>query len=152
MMLLQTAQKNGFLFESYIESILLKTNNKVYSEKDIKKKFNYITSIDHILENNNLILCFQDKCTSKNITNCQINHFISGIKQLQQVYPPNYIFIGIYLSKSKLSQPAKVIAKNHNLIYICDNNIELIYYKLIQYLYSLNIFLYDKDNDSIMIN
>jgi len=153
---LETPQEKGRQFEKEIYELLSKTKFQVFNEIDIRKKYKFITAIDHLLLCNNNMYCFQDKWTSKSISNTQINHFISGIEQLKiKLKYYNYKYIGIYLSKTNLSTNAIEIVneynKNNLIIYITDNNIESIKYKLINYLYDNYIYLYDNENDVIMI-
>jgi len=153
---LMTPQQEGKNFELYIYNILQQSNYALYTEQDIRKKYKHITAIDHILECNNTILCFQDKWTSSTISNEKVNHFISAILQLEVELRNNnnnnYKFIGIYLSKNPFSKPAQIIANKfpYELKSIYCNDFNTIKNELIHYLYSKNIYLYDHDNDIIM--
>lgn len=146
-----TPQQNGRNFEFLIKKLLLQTKYPIYDEKQIRKEYCYITGIDHILLCNNTLICFQDKWTCNNISNKDINHFVMGINQLKYKLN-NFIFIGVYLSKNKLSCHAQKIADDNNIISINDNNTDVIIYKIMEFLYKLNIYIYDEENDIIMLN
>lgn len=148
--LTNTPQQNGREFELIIHNLLLQTKCNVYSERYIRKRYSHITGIDHILEYNNLMFCFQDKWLKYNISNRDINHFNAGIQDLKNIHQ-NYHFIAIYLSKTPLSKEAQKIAYQYNIISINSFDINIIIRKLMEFLYGFTIYCYDNDNDIIMI-
>jgi len=144
----------GKEIENYFYNVLeIKTRKRVIREKEIRKMYSHITGIDYLIEHDNCCYCFQVKWSKKTISNCQINHFISCMIQLQKEYPPNYKFISIYISKKKLSKPANDI-KNKSSIElnsIYDEDITIIINKLDYLLHSYKIWTYDEHCDAIMI-
>ena len=134
--------EDNIISDSFIYNILNKTKCKIYS----KYNFN-IKGIDYILEHNNLLLCFQDKI---NCNNNDINNFNSTLNLLKVEFN-KFNLIGIYLT-NKLSYCYKQKANINNIIIINGENLYTIKYKLLEYLYSLNIYNYDNNNDIIMLN
>ena len=145
--------REGKNFEKEIQKHLEKTHLHVFSEKEIRQAYSYITCIDHLIQYGNYVFCFQDKWSKNTISNSQINHFISGIGQLKEEYP-NKIFIGIYISKNSLSKPAKdIINSNSRLqIYsIYNEDKTIIFNELSIFLHEFKIWTYDEHSDAIMI-
>lgn len=144
--------REGKKFEKEIHQYLKKTHLRVFSEIEIRQIHSYITGIDHLIPHGNYFFCFQTKWSKNTISNSQINHFISGIEQLKEKYPNN-IFIGIYISKSSLSKPAKdIIDSNSRLqIYsICNEDKTIIFNELSMFLHEFKIWTYDEHSDAIM--
>jgi hypothetical protein len=151
-----TPQQLGVNFENDIHKFLSRTNKTVLRENDIKKKFGmHITAIDHLIELDNTCLCFQDKYQKFNISNSQISHFISCVNNLSMAMQKKCI--GIYISNNDLSSISKqqVLTENmkNNNIFInfFDNNIDILYKKLLLYFYENNLYMYE-GSDCIMID
>jgi len=150
-------QNIGRLFEKSIHSFLQKTNLDVLSEKEVKKKYGIdTTAIDHLIELDSNILCFQDKYENCKPCISKINHFIQCVTNVST--RSNKKCIGIYLSKMPLSENGleafniNNISSQNIFISINNSNEELILYDLITLLYSNNIFLYEEDGSCIMID
>lgn len=153
-----TAQDKGRLFEKNIHSFLQQTKLNVLTENDVKKKYGIdTTAIDHLIELDFYILCFQDKCEKSSPSVSQINHFIQCVNNIS--FRSNKICIGIYLSMMPLSQNslyAFYMQNQNNELYnkfisINSSNENKVLYKLTQFLYENNIFLYEEDGSCIML-
>jgi len=151
-----TAQNRGRLFEKSIHTFLQKTNLDVLSEKEVKKKYGIdTTAIDHLIELDSYILCFQDKYENCNPSISKINHFIQCVTNVST--RSNKKCIGIYISKMPLSANSLEAFNMNNIssrnifISLSNSNEEYILYDLINLLYSNNIFLYEEDGSCIML-
>jgi hypothetical protein len=149
-------QNRGRLFEKSIHSFLQKTNLDVLSEKEVKRKYGIdTTAIDHLIELDSYILCFQDKYENCNPSISKINHFIQCVTNVHN--RSKKICIGIYLSKMPLSANSLEAFNMNNIssqnifISINNSNEESIIYDLVTLLYSNNIFLYEEDGSCIML-
>jgi hypothetical protein len=144
-------------FENTINDILQMTNKNVLRELDIKRVFgNDITAIDHLINNEDFILCIQDKWCIAKPTSPQVIHFIKNVNDISIIM--NKPCIGLYLSKMPLSHPslnainrANVQNKNYFLS-IYDISQDNIYNLLKQFLYNYNIWLYDDDGSINMLS
>ena len=150
-------QNRGRLFEKSIHSYLEKTKLIVLSEKEIKRKYGIdTTAIDHLIELDSFILCFQDKYEKICPSISKINHFIQCVSNISLRSQKKCI--GIYLSIMPLSTNSMYAFNIQNNIspnkFISINNIneELIFNDLIYYLYDNQIFLYEDDGSCIMIS
>lgn len=150
-----TQQQNGRDFENKIHKLLLKTKLKVLREIDIKQKYGQnITGIDHMIEFNNICLCFQDKYQKTSISNSQVGHFITCVNNISDLL--NKKCIGIFISNIDFSSISKqqIEVENNkqknefNIIF--DNNYVQLIKKILNYFYSNGIWLYDGD-DCMMI-
>jgi hypothetical protein len=150
-----TAQQNGRDFENKIHKLLSKTKLNVLREIDIKQKFgNNISGIDHFIEFTDMCLCFQDKNQKTSISNSQVGHFITCVNNISSIL--NKKCIGIFISNIDFSSVSKQQIdfennkqKNEFIIIFDLNYVELMR-KILFYLYSNNIWMYDGD-DCMMI-
>lgn len=156
--MLLSAQQEGIMFEEKVHSLLSNIRKTpILREKDIRKTYgSHISAIDHMFIINDYCICFQDKWLKTTISNKDYNHFIICLYDINQRLI-NKKIIGIYLSKYSLSKEALVRYNEEN-----DKQIIKLYHfnnedqnKLLKdvhiFLHSHGIYLYDLDNDCIMI-
>lgn len=150
-------QRIGYEFEDQVHEILIQTKLQVLREKDIVRIYGQnLKGIDHIVYHNNCIICIQDKTNNTSIVLSTVNHFINSVETIS--YTENKRCIGIYLSKSGLTSPARLSlsdanTRNRNLfLELEDLNLENLKYKLIKLLYSNQIYLYDSDDCIFMLS
>lgn len=156
-----SAQVYGKLFENEIHEILHKTKHDVLlNEKEIRQKDATITAIDHLLIANNICLCFQDKWISTTVSNSNFNHFAKSVEKIAANI--NMKVYAVYVSNTDLSSIAnKLFEEENNKFKSGQSNIEYIkinntikpklFNQLYNFLYSHYIFMYDKDDDCIML-
>jgi hypothetical protein len=155
---LKTPQDIGRDFEKNIQKNLKLTKLDVYSEKDIKTKFGKNNSaVDHMIITDSFIICFQDKWMSTKPTLSSINHFIQCVSNISRISSKKCY--GIYLSNLPLTKDAlqAFTAENNinNTLYFIsfeDKDEELLINKLFNFLYSIEIFIYDDDNSCLMLD
>jgi len=152
-------QKKGILFEDNIHNLLLQTKKSVYRERDIIQSFGkHITAIDHMIILDDYCLCIQDKYQQTTVSISQTNHFIKCVRDMSDILKKPCI--GLYISRVGLSAPSNESFKSENQKLYNNNKFitlsatiqEEIIKKLTKYLYKKNIFLYDADDDLIMID
>jgi len=150
-------QKDGYDFENRINSILLLTKKQVLREKDIKQYYGIdITAVDHLIFTDNYIYCFQDKWRNSKPPSPDIIHFIKNVNDISKI--ENKKCIGVYISKMDLSKPSQTAIDRENsnnnnyFVSICDNLQNNIFYKLEKFLYNNKLWLYDTNDDCIMLN
>jgi hypothetical protein len=154
---LKTPQDIGREFEKNIQRNLKLTKLDVYSEKDIKAAFGKNNSaIDHMIITDSFNICFQDKWMSTKPILSSINHFIQCVSNISRLSSKKCY--GIYLSNMPLTDDAMKAftaenSINNNLYFISidDKDQELLINKLFNFLYSLEIFIYDDDNACLML-
>lgn len=146
----------GIIFENYVHKELKKTRLSVYTEHEIINTFgNHITAIDHMIVLDNINICIQDKYCKDTINITQVSHFMQTVNTVSQIM--NKPCIGIYLSKSKLTGPSNnafTINNQMNInqfIEINGNTEKELINNLMEYLYSIQIYMYDNDGDCIML-
>lgn len=151
------ARELGFDFEYKIHEILDKTNYELLNEKQIIKKYGRIAhGIDHLLFVNDFIIGFQDKWMNKSNSNKDVNHFINALNII--IIIEKKLCLAFYLSKMPLTCIAKDIFKFYNdntvnkYYNICNENQEELFKQLKIILHSHNLYLYEDDGSSIMIN
>lgn len=149
-----TPQEEGIAFENNVQESLKQTNLNVLREKDVKRIFgNDITAIDHLIIYDNLYIAIQDKWQNKKPSVDQINHFILCVKNIKQ--KTNKKIIGIYLSNFELSGPSQNAFNRNssidcNFMSIYSQRQNVLLHKLMEFLYSNNIYYYDIDNCVVM--
>lgn len=150
-----SAQQFGKNFEDKIHKFLCKTKKQIYREIDIRRRFGQnISAIDHLIELDNLYLCFQDKYQKTSITNAQVGHFITCVNNISDISMKKCI--GIFISNNDLSSVSKQQIdfennKNKNeYIIIYDDNYGNLIKKMLHYFYSNKLYFYDGE-DCIMI-
>ena len=154
-------QIHGKIFESDIHSFLTKTRQHLLNEAEIRKYDSTITAIDHMLFANNICFCFQDKWLKTSISNSNFNHFCKCVEKVANKIS-NTIY-AIYISNTNFSSIAQILFNEENdkfksgtskIKYIKinnNNNKEIIFKELQELLYSNNIYIYDTDNDCLML-
>jgi len=147
----------GMIFENNVHKQLKKIKYPVYTEQEIINMYgNHITAIDHMIVLDNFIVCIQDKYSKDPITIDKTNHFMQTVNTVSQII--NKPCIGIYLSKSKLTGPSNNAFNNNNqinmnqFIEINGNTEKELINNLMEYLYSIQIYMYENDGDCIMLN
>jgi hypothetical protein len=146
----------GLVFENCVHTQLKKTNYPVYTEREVINTFgNHITAIDHMIVLHNINICIQDKYCKEPINIGQVSHFMQTVNTVSQMV--NKPCIGIYLSRSKLTKPSNNAFITNNQMSInqfveINGNIEKeLINNLMEYLYSIQIYMYDNDGDCIML-
>jgi hypothetical protein len=156
---LVTKRELGFIFEDNNHILLQKTNQVVIREKDIVKKYGRLANgIDHMIfikECPNIIIAIQDKWRDTPSQLSDINHFIRCVNHIENI-EDKYIF-GIYVTKKKITKGAMESFENENKIckrfnYVFSDKMECVQYKLMSILYDLEVYMYDFDGSTIMLN
>ena len=149
-------QQEGYDLEKRIHDVLLKTNLIIYNENDIIKKYGKICyGIDHLVYYNDIIIGIQDKWRDSKPNLSDINHFIKSIERISKF--ENIKCIGIYMSKCPLTQGAtnsfdyENINSSNKFFTLHHIHKEILIRKLIELFYENNIYLYESDGSSIMI-
>ncbi len=155
-----TAQAHGILFENEIHAFLKQTKYDVLlNEKAIRQHDNTITAIDHLLIANNMCFCFQDKWLNTTISNSNFNHFCKCVEKIATKINTMKIY-GIYISNNDFSSIAnkqledennKTAYTNIEYVKINHTNKMMLFDKLHKFLHAYHVFIYDKDNDCIML-
>lgn len=150
MLKLQEDRKN---FEKDIYKYLELTKNIIYRENDIIQLFGKNNSvIDNIILTNKFNLCFHNKWISAKPSLCSINNFIQCVNNISKsTFKKCY---GIFISNLPLTDEALKAFKDENnnfFILIQDYDQNIIFKNLLEFLYSIEIFIYDEDNSCIML-
>ena len=152
-----TSRELGLDFENNIHNIFGKTKYLLLNENEIIKKYGRKTfGIDQLLFVNDCIIAVQDKWKNKSSTNKDVNHFINAINII--IIIEKKVSYGIYLSKKPLTSIAQEIfdflSSNtpNKYISIHKETQEDLFQELKLFLHSNNLFLYDDDGSSIMID
>jgi hypothetical protein len=147
----------GMIFENNVHTQLKKTKYQVYTEREVINMFgNHITAIDHMIDLDNVCLCIQDKYCKDPITIDKTSHFMQTVNTVSQVI--NKPCIGIYLSHSKLTGPSNnAFVMNNQMsmnkfIEINGNSEKELINNLMEYLYSIKVYMFDNDGDCIMLS
>jgi hypothetical protein len=117
---------------------------------------NHITSIDHMIVLDYGCLCIQDKYYKETINMIKTNNFTQTVNNLSQII--NGPCIGIYLSHGKYvgQNNNAFFANNHmnmnNFITIYGNTEKELIDNLAEYLYSIQVYMYDNEGDCIMLS
>jgi hypothetical protein len=146
----------GIIFENNVHKQIKKTKYPVYTEREIINMFgNHITAIDHMITLDNINICIQDKYCKDPIPIDKTNHFMQTVNTVSQII--NKPCIGIYLSHSKLTKPSNYAFMTNNqlninkFIEINGNSEKELINNLMEYLYSIQIYMYESDGDCIML-
>jgi hypothetical protein len=152
-----TPQMNGIIFERKVHDYLKSTNFNILNETEIRNKYgSNVSGIDHIIFNDNYIICIQDKYMSSKPCVYQINHFIYCVFEISYIEKKKCI--GLYLSNLAPTRVAQKSFESMNQKYdfvifkSIHNSIDILIDSLLEYLYTLNIFIYDEDGSCIMRN
>ena len=157
-------------FEDKIQKFLLKTKRVVLSSVDIKNRFGYNININHLVELDNICLCFKDihkksytMTTTTNTTNTtntlntyiDLQQFVTDVINITNIMQK--ICIGIIITNIDLSLNDKKYLEYENnkninqyIIFYDDNYGQLIK-KILHYFYSNNLYFYDGE-DCVMIH
>ncbi len=151
------SSNNGIIFENNVHKQLKKTKYPVYNELEVMNMFgNHITGIDHMIILDNMCICIQDKYCKVPINITNTSHFTQTVNIISQII--NRPCIGIYLSYDKfVGQNNKAFFPNNqmimnNFIAIYGNTEKNLISNLMEYLYSINIYMYESDGDCIMLS
>jgi hypothetical protein len=160
-----SAQAYGIQFENEIHAFLNQTKyDFLLNEKEIRQYDSTITAIDHLLIINNMCFCIHirfanNKWLSTTISNSNFNHFCKCVEKVATKINTMKIY-GIYISNNDFSSIAnkqledennKTAQSNIEYIKINHTNKTMLFDKLHKFLYAKHIFIYDKDNDCVMI-
>lgn len=152
-----TKQKLAYEFENTVHNLISQTNYEVLREKDIIKKYGVLYyGIDHIIYISEYIICIQDKWRDTKSDLSDINHFIKTTEKISDA--ENKRCIGIYLSKMQITKGALKAFEYENFkcknrfISISNVNADLLLKELSQLFYSNQIYFYDSDGSTIMLD
>lgn len=138
--------------ENKLNYLLNYTIKQIINSQDIIKNFN-TNDVDHIIIDENYIICIKSAWINKNPTQHDLIKFINISNTFSNYFSKKNYYI--YLSKHELNKEAKELVNKLNNIIIIENNYshKLLINDLINLLYYNGIFLYcDKENyDCIMI-
>ena len=147
----------GLVFENNLHKQLKMTKYPVYNQQEIMNMYgNNITGIDNMIVLDYGFLCIQHKYCKEYINIAQTNHFTQTVNTLSQMI--NAPCIGIYLSRGKyLEQNDNIIFANNqmnmnNFIAIYGNTEKELINNLTEYLYSIQVYMYDNQGDCIMLS
>jgi hypothetical protein len=147
----------GLVFEKNLHKQLKMTKYPVYNQTEIMNVLgNHITAIDNMIVLDYGCLCIQHKYCRDNINIAQTNYFTQTVNTVSQLI--NKPCIGIYLSRDKyLGQDNNLIFANNqmnmnNFIAIYGNTEKELINNLTEYLYSIQVYMYDSDGDCIMLS
>lgn len=162
-MFMFSPQANGMIFEKEIHKFLSNTRAEVLmSEKEIRAIDKTITAIDHLLYDNNVYYCFQDKKLRTPIAISDFNHFVKCVEKVSVSINHSFKIYAIYLTFTDFSGVANKQLEDENRKYyegfsnieyikIFSHTTEHIIRNLQYFLYSNYVFSYDEDGDCIMI-
>ncbi len=146
----------GYIFEDEIHELLVQTKLQVLREKDIVRKYGLnVKGIDHLVYHPDYIICIQDKTVSSSIVLSSVNHFINCVESIS--YSEAKKCIGIYLSKNGLTGPSRTAIQDANLrnrnlfLHLEDEDLEYLKFKLLDLLYSNQIYIYDSEDCLFML-
>ncbi len=149
-------KKLGRKFEDEVHELLTQTKLQVLRERDIVRKYGiHVKGIDHLIYTDSYIICIQDKTESTRIVLSSINHFITCVETIS--YKEKKRCVGIYLSKYGLTAPSiksfsDINLRNNNLFYhLEDTDLEYLKHKLLELLYSNQIYIYDSEDCLYML-
>lgn len=159
-----TPQKNGFLFEDKLYKHLQVTKLKVYREKDIKNIYGKnITAIDHLLHNDDILICIQAKWLSNKVSNSQFNHFTACVNTIinDKKTPAYKLVLGLYISNKGLSLCAIPQLDIENTKFdnyqtkikyydIFDENERYLLDKVLYFIHNYKFYAYDYQDDVII--
>ena len=159
-----TPQKNGFLFEDKIYEHLQLTKLKVYREKEIKQIYGKnITAIDHLLYNDDILICIQAKWLGGKVSNSQFNHFTSCVNTIvNDSKTSKYkLVLGLYVSNKGLSSNATPQLDIENIKFnnyktnikyydIYDENEKYLLDKVLYFIHNYKFYTYDYQDDIII--
>ncbi len=162
-MFMVSPQAHGIEFENEIHQLLKKTKpDLLLNEKQIRQYDATITAIDHLLIANNICFCFQDKWLKTTISNSSFNHFSKCVEKVATKLNNNMKIYGVYICNNDFSSIAnKQLEEENNkfklgqsiIEYIKINNSikNIIFDNIHKLLHSNNIFMFDKDDDCMML-
>ena len=151
------AQKQGYLLENNIHSLISRTKCKIFNENEIVRMFGITCyGIDHLIETNDFDIFIQDKWTNTKPSLQMIRYFIGTVQTINLV--KNKPCYAIYLSKLPISSNALKAFFDENIkqsivkfISFSDENMSNLMYKLSYWLYSNKIYYYDDSGDESII-
>ena len=154
---MSSRQQLGYIFEENIHNLILQTIYEVLGEKQIIKKYGKLYyGIDHIINVSEYIICIQDKWRDTKSQLSDINHFIKSTEKISDV--ENKRCIGIYLSKLPLTKGAldafeyENIKLKNKFMSLSNDNMNKLLLELSYLLYSNQIYFYECDGSSIMLD
>jgi len=147
-------QQLGFKFEDKVHETLsyyLKRIN-ILREKNIKNIYGENnSSIDHLLESNDYVICIQSKWEVKSAYISKVNHFLMALNNISKIHIDKKC-IGIYLSRLPVTEPSQKALLNSDIkcINIYDDNMDLVIEKLLNYIHKYEMYSYEEDGAIIM--
>ena len=163
-----SAQQNGFNFEDKIQSRLETTGIKINREKDVKQIYgSHITAIDHLFENDNneILVCIQDKWLSTKVTNKDFNHFSTCVNTISTHNKSNNykLILALYVSNNGLTMPSQTQLEFENIKFnnkksiikyynINDTSEQRLIDKVQNFIHKYKFYTYDSQGDCNMLN
>ncbi len=145
------------LYENSIHEQLTKCRYQVLREKEIVSKYGSIVyGIDHLIIGSDFIISIQNKWKNSKPSLNHINHFIKATERIGCI--ENKCYLGIYLSKMPLTSYDKSAFEYENsksytnkFIEINSDTEQKLIYELSLTLYNYNIYFYESDGSTIML-
>jgi hypothetical protein len=134
-----------------LKLLLEKTKYKIINSFTINILFPELNNfVDLILETDTNIICFKDFWKINNLTNDIINNYLIGSEQININKNKKFIFIILIKNYTKFYYEDNNL--NSKNIYIINNFIQYkILNKISLLLYLNNIYFYDNEGDTIML-
>ena len=126
--------------------------NKVLREKDVKNIYGENnSSLDHLLESDDYVICIQSKWENKPACISKVNHFLMAVNNISKIHIDKKC-VAIYLSKIPVTGPSSkaIVYNDIKCINIYDDDMNLIIEKLLIYIHQYGIYSYGYDDTIIM--
>ena len=149
------------LFELKLQNHLEQTRLKIWNRDEIIYLFGEnIKYISHMINVNNIFICFQTKITDNSVSVSDFINFSNCVNYISSFH--NTIAIGIYISNKSLCNPCKIQLENENNKYthssplsyfynISELNENVLLSRIHNFLHqTFSIYMYDTDGDCIM--
>jgi len=152
-----TKQQLGYKFEDQVHELISQTYYPILREKEIIKKYGILCyGIDHLVYSVEYLICIQDKWRDTKSSLNDINHFLKSVEKVSEA--ENKRCIGIYLTKVPITKGGLEALKNENTkqtnLFLSINNedMNLLLKKLSELFYSNQIYFYEPDGTTIMLD
>ena len=154
------------LFESKLQTHLEQTGLKIWNKEQIVYSYSQpesdiqINYISHMINVNNIFICFQTKITDNSVSVSDFVNFANCVNYISSFH--NTIAIGIYISNKSLCNPCKIKLENENNKYTNGESLSYFYniselneFVLLSRIHNFlhqtfDIYMYDTEGDCIM--
>lgn len=138
-----------------VKTLVTQTKLEIYDKNQIHTIFPFLNGyVDLMLVSNDYFICFKDFWTFDNLNIKVLNTYFTGSDNLKK-NNINKNFIFILFTKNNFSNKNNIlnnILLEKNIFILEKNNTSDLLNELSYFLYSLNIYFYDNDLDTIMLN